>query len=465
MNIEDIISSSKQEIVKSVQEIVRIKSVEGPAEPGAPFGQGVNAALNYALKLASSFGFKTYNIDGYVGCAEYGEGSETVGVLGHLDVVPEGEGWTYPPYEGRIHDNKIFGRGTIDDKGPMIAALYGLKAIKDSGLPISKKIKVMFGTDEESGWLDIKHYLEKEAPPDEGFTPDGMFPVINAEKGAINIEFKKKIVRKSKGMISIKSLVGGDAVNIVPGSCACELKLKDLAKLMLKDTLELYCESNNINMFIQEKGEYDVIYSSGLSCHSSTPEKGRNAISQLATFLGQFDLGQNDTADFIKFLTKHIGMESDGRNLNIKCSDEASGSLTLNLGKINIDEDNASATINIRYPVTADYEEIVRNILQIASDKKIEASIISHRKPLYIEKDSRIISTLLSSYSEVTGKEGYTIAVGGQTYAKAFDNMAAFGPLFPDREDGAHMPNEHICIDDLIKCARIYSKAMYELAK
>lgn len=465
MIIDDFINSAKSEIVKSVQEIVRIRSVEEQAEPGAPFGQGVNNALLYALNLASSFGFRTYNIDGYMGYAEYGEGSETVGVLGHLDVVPEGNGWMFPPYEGRIHDNKIFGRGTIDDKGPMIAALYGLRAVKDSGLPLSKKIRIMFGTDEESGWLDIKHYIAKELPPpDAGFTPDGVFPVINTEKGAINIVFKKEIVRKSKGMISIKSIKGGEAVNAVPDSCTCELKLKDMAKLMFKDTLELYCQSNDIHMSITE-GEVSVIKSMGISAHSSTPEKGKNAISQLIVYLSQFNLGQNDVSDYIKFLAKYVGSGYDGKHFNIKCSDEVSGSLTMNIGKIDINEEYASATVNIRYPVSADADDIIQNIQKAASDNKIEVTVLVQRKPLYVDKENNVIEALLSSYSEVTGAEGYTVSMGGQTYAKAFDNMVAFGPVFPGRDECAHMPNECIHIDDLIKCARIYGRAMYELAR
>lgn len=465
MNIEELVNIMKAEIVRSVQEIVRIRSVEEAPEPGAPFGAGVNSALLYALNLASSMGFKTKNIDGYMGFAEYGEGNETIGILGHLDVVPEGSGWLFPPYEGHIHDNKIFGRGTVDDKGPIIAALYGLKAIKDASLPLTKKVRILFGTDEESGWLDVDHYLKVDQPPDSGFTPDGIFPVINAEKGAINIEFKKDIIRKSKGMISIKSLKGGEAINIVPSLCSCELRLKDMAKLMLKDTLELYCESNKINMSIQEIDGTDVITSRGLSSHSSTPQKGKNAISQLIIFLSQFNLGQNDVADYIKFLAKYVSAGSDGRPMNINYSDEASGDLTINLSQIAIDEEKAVALVNIRYPVTANFEDIQENILKVANEKKIDVSILRHKKPLFMDKNSEVITKLMKAYSDVTGTDAYTIAIGGQTYAKAFKNMAAFGPIFPGQDECAHMPNEYIGIDDLIKCTRIYSKAIYELAK
>jgi len=465
MDLEKFINSMRPEIVKSVQEVVRIKSIKDTPKPGAPFGEGINNALNYVLKLAVSMGFKTKNINGYMGYAEYGDGDEIVGVLGHLDVVPEGSGWLFPPYEAHIKDNKIFGRGTVDDKGPIIAALYGLKAIKDGEFSLNKRVRIIFGTDEEGEWQDIEEYLKNDVPLDTGFTPDGMFPVINAEKGSINLEFKKEIVRKSKGMISIKELKGGDAVSIVPNQCTCELKLKDMAKLMLKDTLDLYSEKNNINMFMQEEGEVEFITSRGLSCHSSLPDNGKNAITQLIVFLSQFNLGQSDVSDFIRFLSRYIGNESSGKALNIDCKDDISGELTVNLGQISIDENRAFAVINIRYPVNASYENIIENILQIASDKKVDVSVLRHKLPLYIENDSKLITTLIDSYKSITGKDGYTIAIGGQTYAKAFKNMAAFGPIFPGEEKCAHMPNEFIDIDNLIQCAKIYSKAIYELSK
>lgn len=465
MNITEQVDLMKDDIIKSVQEIVRIKSVESTPMPGAPFGEGVNNALNFALNLAASFGFKTKNIDGYAGYAEYGEGSEMVGVLGHLDVVPEGSGWMHLPYGGQIYDDKIYGRGTSDDKGPIIAALYGLKAIKDLRLPINKRIRIMFGTDEESGWLDIQHYLKNDVPPDAGFTPDGMFPVINAEKGSMNIEFKKNIVRKSKGMISIKSITGGDALNIVPDTCNCELRLKDMAKLMMKDTLDLYCEKNNINMAIQEKGDIHIISSRGLPSHSSVPEKGKNAITQLLQFLSQFNLGQNDVSDFIKFLARFIGNETDGKSLNINFSDEISGGLTLNLGRISIDENTASAKINIRYPVESRFEDILENILQIAADKKVDVSVLSHKDPLYVDSNDELVKTLLKSYKDVTGIDAQPVSIGGQTYAKSFKNMVAFGPCFSEEDERAHMADEYIEIDSLIKCAKIYGKAIYELAK
>lgn len=182
MELNERIEELREEIIKSTQDLVKIKSVEEEAKEGKPFGEGVAKTLDRALEISSELGFKTVNMDGYVGYAEYGEGEDYVAVLAHLDVVPEGDGWIHPPYGAEIHDGKMYGRGTMDDKGPIMSALYGLKAIKDLKLPLSKKVRIIFGTDEETGSEDIAYYLQREKAPIAGFTPDAEYPIIYAEK-------------------------------------------------------------------------------------------------------------------------------------------------------------------------------------------------------------------------------------------------------------------------------------------
>jgi succinyl-diaminopimelate desuccinylase len=267
-------------------------------------------------------------------------------------------------------------------------------------------------------------------------------------------------------MISIKKLEGGQDQNIVPSECHCKLKLNDMAKLMLKDTLELYCQKNNINMHMQEEDDdLYTINSCGLSSLGSEPNKGKNAITQLIVFLNQFNLGQNDVSDFIKFLSNYIGEETDGKSLNIAYKEEDKGSITVNLGSISIDDDIAKCVIGITYPAGADYEDILRNILTITADKKIDVSILNSRRPLCIDENSYLVSTLLTSYKEVTGEDGFTISLGEQTFAKAFENMVSFGPVFPGEDGRNFMTDEYIGIDELIKCTKIYANAIYELAK
>ncbi|MCG0276560.1 MAG: Sapep family Mn(2+)-dependent dipeptidase, partial [Thermosediminibacteraceae bacterium] len=183
MDIEKAIKLNEEPLIKSVCEIIKIRSVEDAPAPGKPFGEGVARALEYALDLSRSFGFRTKNLDNYIGWAEWGEGAEMVGILVHLDVVPEGSGWTYPPFGGEIHDGKIYGRGAVDNKGPAMAALYALKTLKDAGVKFKRRVRVIFGTNEESGMKCIKYYLEHDEEPTMAFSPDAEYPIINGEKG------------------------------------------------------------------------------------------------------------------------------------------------------------------------------------------------------------------------------------------------------------------------------------------
>lgn len=200
--MEDILSikidENKDRMINHIIDVVKIPSVEGEAIDGAPFGEEVNKALLKALEISEELGFKTKNIDGYMGYAEFGEGEDYVGVFGHLDVVPVGEGWIKPPFSGHIEDGKIFSRGVLDNKGPIMAALYGLYAIKESGLKLTKPVRIVFGTDEESGFTDLDYYLSKEKPPVMGFTPDCKYPVVYGERGRAKIRVKVDIDNENR---------------------------------------------------------------------------------------------------------------------------------------------------------------------------------------------------------------------------------------------------------------------------
>ena len=223
MNLNEAVLARKDEMIDCLCENLRIPSVEGPAEPGAPYGVEVRRSLDHALNAAQALGFETVNVDGHMGWCEFGEGEEMVAVLGHLDVVPAGEGWTVAPYGGEIADGKIWGRGTTDDKGPSIAALYALAALRDSGLPIRRRVRVLFGCNEETGSQDVKYYLEKGGEiPVMGFTPDGEYPVINGEKGIINATFSRTYTQS--GHLKLLRIKGGTASNVVPSYAYADLQ-------------------------------------------------------------------------------------------------------------------------------------------------------------------------------------------------------------------------------------------------
>lgn len=464
MNLNDYVESSKDDLIKSVQRMVRIKSVLGDPKPNMPFGEGIAKALDEALKISSELGFKTKNVDGYVGYAEYGEGEELVGVLGHLDVVPEGSGWMYPPYGGEIHDGKIYGRGTTDDKGPIIAALYGLKAIKDANLKLSKRVRILFGTNEETGSNEIKYYLDHEEAPDTGFTPDANYPIIYAEKGITMFEAVKKFNKKS-GDFDIAYIRGGERPNMVPDYCECKLEFKkDGLMNDIITKLETFTKNNGYDITAQKDEDTLVIKSFGIGAHGSLPHLGKNAIMQLLLFLDSIYANDDEVKDFIRFFAEEIGMETNGKKLGIYLKDDM-GELTLNVGTINMDDNRVSVGFNIRYPVTFKYEQWINTFSDKLNKHEMVIENMTHQPPLYFPPDHPLIRTLSKVYEEQTGKKAELLAIGGGTYAKEMPNIVAFGPIFPGKPDLDHQTNEYIEIDDLILNAKIYANAIYSLAK
>ena len=440
--MEKFIDQHKDDLIELVQEALKIRSVEESPFEDAPFGEGVKLALEYALAAAEEMGFSVKNLDNYAGFAEFGEGNEVISILGHLDVVPEGKGWTHPPYGGEIADGKIFGRGAIDDKGPILATLFGLYAIKESGLNIKKRVRVVFGTNEETGWKGITYFKEKIKDPLIGFTPDGNFPVINREKGILNVT----VVRKFSEKNDVLKLRGGERSNMVPDRAEAELK----------------------NMSSAISGDVEVegnkLIAKGVSAHGAHPWEGKNAVTILCKALESVEL-PDKVKSAIGFVNKAVGDDVYGKGLDIANEDELSGKLTVNLGVMKIDENGAEITFNIRYPITDSDERIIKGIEETAN--KFGLSVLNTRtqKPLFVDKKENVVQRLLKVYEETTGEKAYTLAIGGGTYARAMDKGVAFGPVFPGMKAVEHQPDEFISIEHLVKLAKIYGRAIYELAK
>lgn len=454
--LDEKILSMKEEIIKGVQECVKIKSVEEPAKDNMPFGEGVNKALEYCLDLSTSIGFKSVNVDNMLGYAEYGTGEEMVAVLGHLDVVPEGEGWTYPPYGGEVHNGKIYGRGTTDDKGPTIGALYALKAIKDLNIPLKRRVRIFFGLNEETGSKCVKHYVDKgEEMPVCGFTPDAEYPIINGEKGIVTCKYKRKL-RQSEN--KIVALSGGIAPNVVPdyAEAIIEIGNNDINKI-----IEIAKQFEKIA--VEEYGSNLKIKSYGVSAHGSTPEKGKNAISQLLLFLENLKLNK-DAEEFISFMNKYFGLDVNGIKLDIYMEDDISGKFILNLGTIKLDNDEISLEINMRYPVKKSYEDFIDTFKEKMLLGGFEEIYLRHKKSLYVSPDTEFIKKLQKVYDEKVGDAAELISIGGGTYAKAMDNVVAFGPIFKGEPMVEHKPDEYIKIDSLIKNVQIMAAAIRELA-
>ena len=414
--------TQRDEILDSLNQLISIPSVTAVGSGDTPFGPETARALEWTLALCQKLGFRTKNCGGMTGWAEIGQGSELVGILVHLDVVPAGEGWEYPPFACTRTDGKLYGRGVSDDKGPAIACIYAMKELLDSGVPLNRRIRIIFGQSEESGeWTDMDYYREHEELPTFGFTPDGQFPALCGEKGIA--ELRLSFPRKNAGLTSLE---GGQARNIVPSRCRAEHNGQEWA-------------------------------SQGRSAHGSTPEKGLNAISVLMEQLAGIPV-----ADFYNTC---LGYDLHGERLGCAFSDPQSGPLTLNVGLVHTTEESIVFTLDIRYPVTCTLEQVLTPVTAAVAPYGVTVEVGEHMAPVYLDPDGPVISSLLSAYQEVTGdRDSRPLVIGGGTYAKAMSNIAAFGPTLPGREGTEHQANEYLAEEDFFLLVRIYHTALERLA-
>ena len=450
MNFEKIINENKELIVKTLQELIQIKSVydESTITKAMPFGKGINDALEYMLNLGKKDGFDVVNDEGYAGEITYkGTGSETVGILCHLDVVPEGNNWTYPPYEARIVDDNIYGRGTGDDKGPTIASYFALKFIKDANIKLKKTIKIILGTDEETGWRGVAHYFKKYSMPTIGFAPDCSFPLVYGEKGRMSFDLACDNV-EDEVIVSIK---GGERYNVVMDEVTAILKV-DLSK-----EFNEYLQKHNLN----GKVEGNTYFIEGLASHAMEPEKGINAGLHMCNFLSKYS-----RHPLVNYLAKYFYDDPFFKNMKIDYNDYEMGPITVNVGIIDISEGKTRVTLDSRFPVRYDMDKFNTIFNQILAEYGIVIDAKTFKNPHYVSPDDDLVKLLHEAYVKNTNDlENKPFTVGGGTYASMLDKGVAYGKLFPGDEELAHQRNEYITIESLLKGTLIYLDAILLLGE
>lgn len=456
MRFRSYIEAHKDELIGNLQSAIRIPSVYQADGSGYPYGRPVQDCLDYMLNLAEEMGFSAVNMDNQLGWCEYGEGEEMVAVLGHLDVVPAGEGWSVPPYEGVVKDGRIYGRGAMDDKGPTVAALYALKAIAQSGLPLRRRIRILFGLNEETGSADMKYYRAHGGEiPVMGFTPDGEYPVINGEKGLITETYVCSY--EQEGELRLLEMRGGTAHNIVPNYAMARLACP---QGMAEEILSMQAEG--IACTRTEEGV--MIEAAGVNAHGGTPHEGVNANGRLVRFLARLPF-EGRLGKAVVFLAEKLGMEYDGASLGIAMADDVSGALTNNFGVLLGDESSVEVRLNYRYPVTKSYDMCAPQVQAAFEGAGFCRTAQVHKNCLYMAEDSELVCRLMKVYRECTGDAAARPkSIGGGTYAKMLPNVLAFGPIFPGDEVREHKPDEFIEISRLIDNANMLAEAMYALA-
>lgn len=462
------VEARKEDLLQDLSDLLRINSErdDSKATPETPFGPGPVAALEKILSYGKRDGFTVKNVDNYAGHIEFGEGDETLGIFAHMDVVPAGDNWDTDPYEPVIKDNKIYARGSSDDKGPSVAAYYALKIIKELGLPVSKKVRFVIGTDEESGWGDMDYYFQHEEKPDFGFSPDAEFPIINGEKG--NVTITAQFSGTNGGAYALKDFAAGLRANMVPGTAKALLTAPAEAVADMEAAFLRFVDANPISGEFTAVGSDITIEVVGKSAHGASPQRGINAATFLALFLNDFDFG-NGAKAFINAAAAYAHEDFYGEKLGVAYEDSKMGKLTMNAGLLSFaaDQDAAqnSITLNFRYPKGTDGDTIKAGLAKTFGAGVDLVKADRDMPPHYVPTDDPLVATLLSVYEKHTGEKGYEQIIGGGTFGRLLERGVAYGAMFPGYTDTMHQANEFMSLDDLFNSAVIYADAIYSLIK
>ncbi|WP_334331599.1 dipeptidase PepV [Companilactobacillus sp. HBUAS59544] len=459
---EKEVSHRSDELINDLSELVSIDSsrdVEHKTND-FPLGPGPAKALQTFLHFADRDGFETKNVDNLAGRIEFGDGDESIAILGHVDVVPEGPGWDTNPFEPVIKDRNFYARGASDDKGPSLASYYAMKIIKELKLPTSKKVQLILGTDEESEWVGINHYMEKETMPETGFSPDAEFPAINGEKGIVS--FRVNFPTPKIGLV--KEMKAGIRPNMVPQNAEAVIDSEKIEFEDLKTKLNDFLAENK-----EVKGEVSnddklVVKIIGKGAHAMEPFNGINAGTYLAKFLLTLDLNESEKSYF-SFIVNQLHLDFTGKNLGIANTHEVMGDLTVSPNIFEYNQEKANILLNIRYP-KGDTGVTLTDKINQNLPENVSAVIEGHNQlPHFIEADDPLVQALVGAYRDHTDDDTEPFTVGGGTYGRILKHGIAFGAMFPGDENVMHQPNEYINIDKLLKATAIYADAIYRLIK
>ena len=450
----------KEDLLKDLFDLLSVRSILGTdITEETPFGSGPREALDLILSFGKRDGYKTKLVENKAGHIEVGEGEELFGILGHVDVVPVVEAdWTSHPFKPEIRDGKIFARGSLDDKGPTMAAYYAVKLLDKLGVKWNKRVRVIVGSDEETGFRCVEAYFKHEEQPASGFTPDAMFPLVYAEKARATFDHKLKFVDED-GQYNYKLVKfnGGQVLNMVVASAKAELEGE---ASYIKEKFE--------NFLVQEKleGEVEVgntikLTLKGKAAHGSTPQYGINGATKLAEFLSTLGL-DNNGKNFVDYIVEKLANDPFGEKLGINYSDDEMGEATYNYGILEYDLERKIGLVSTdcRHPKKFD---LVDRLNGIKVDN-IDIEVTSTKEAHYVPKDDELVTTLMDVYRKHTGDtKNDAFVLGGGTYARCLKKGVAFGLLFPGKEDTMHQANEYLEVEDLLLATAIYAEGIYKL--
>lgn len=460
--LEAYIEAHKEEMVEDIITLCRINSEKAPYEEGMPYGRGPVEALNAALHMAEQYGFAIRNYDNFVGTADLNEKEKQLDILAHLDIVPAGEGWEITqPFEPVEKDGKLYGRGTADDKGPAVAALYAMRAVKDLGIPLTKNVRLILGTDEECGGTDIEHYYDMEQEAPMTFSPDADYPVTNIEKGGLagHMTGSFPVSAALPRLVSVKA---GIKINVVPGKAYAVVE--GLPMEVLNEVAVVTEAATGIRFRFEAEGARMKITAVGEGAHAMQPHEGNNALTGLLSLLIQLPFAPCEQITAIHKLSELIPHgDTTGAMLGIAMEDDVSGMLTLAFSLFSLTDTELDGSFDSRCPICATDE----NVLQVVK-KKMEAIGLTlqndaMKPPHHVAGDSHFVKTLLRVYEDYTGFKGICQYTGGGTYVHNLKNGVAFGAAMPGTENRMHGADEFAVLEELVISAKIFAQVIVEL--
>ena len=461
--IDAYIDSKKDEMIEDLKTLVRINSQRGRSEEGKPFGDGPAKVIAAAEGLMKQYGLQTTNYDNYVVTGDFGTQEKALDILAHLDVVPVTEDWTVTePFQPKVVDGRIYGRGTADDKGPAIAALYALRAIRELGLPMKKSVRLILGSDEECGSGDLEYYYAKEQEAPYTFTPDADFPLINIEKGSFKGEFSANFPAED-AKAYVVSFTSGDKVNVVPARA--ELVVAGVEAAVVEEAAARVTAQTKVAFITESQADGTVkVSAKGVAAHASTPAEGKNALTATLRLITALPL------DATKGLTALLGLEAlfpyedtCGKQAGIDRENEESGALTLCFSIMDYTTEHLHAIFDARLPIGCTKENTSYPVKEALAQYGITLDNDELREPHCVPGDSWFVQTLLGSYERYFGKKGKALSTGGGTYVHELERGVAFGCMVPEVDNHMHGDDEFMEIEMLLRSAKIFADAIMKI--
>ena len=457
LQVFSILEGQQDAMVKALQRLIRIPSIADKAEEGRPYGRNVGEALDACLSIASELGLSARQVDGQMGVIDINEEPPYLGYLCHLDVVPAGSGWSVPPFEGVVKGSRIYGRGSTDNKGAAVSALFAMAAVRQAGIDLPKGVRLLTGTNEERGSSDLEYYRKKEKLPPVVVTPDGMYPLINAEKGRLTAAFRLPIEDADGYLLDVE---GAEAVNVVPAQA--KAVLRGVSCLDIQEALEECPGDLNYEMNMNGDGSLQITVN-GTGAHAATPEQGKNALTALYLLLSKLPV--KGVAEGMRKLAQMFPYgENHGESSGVFCEDPISGKITLVNSRAHYENGIFTGELDIRFPVTWRFSQIEDRLSRQCALWGMELENVEGSEGHYTDASLPYVQTLLRIFEENTGKEGKALSMGGGTYVHNIEGGVAYGILMPGEEPvPTHGADEYLILDHLVLNAKILAQAILEL--